>query len=353
MRIGMPLSYSGAFTEVARDVRDYEAAGVDVLFVPEAYSFDAVSILGHLAASTDRIGLASSILNTYSRTPALLGMTAAGLDHVSGGRFTLGIGASGPQVVEGFHGVAYRAPLGRAREVAGICRAVWRREVIEHDGVHFQVPLGADRGGTGLGKPLKLINTPARARVPMMLAAMGDKAVVLAAELFEAWQPMFFLPEATDEVFGPSLRAGHAKRDPSLGSLDIVAPSYLAVVGTRDEEEAALRQVRAHVALYIGGMGARGKNFYTSLVARFGYGGEAEKVQDLYLAGRREAAAAAVPDALVRGVALVGPVEVVAARLAAFAVAGATTLNLRPLAADHARRVRDFETVRELTVLSG
>ncbi|GAB3429283.1 LLM class F420-dependent oxidoreductase [Actinophytocola sediminis] len=348
MRIGMPLSYSGAVREFADLARDYEAAGVDVLFAPEAYSFDAVSLLGYLAASTERIGLTSSILNTYSRTPALLAMTAAGLDHVSAGRFTLGIGASGPQVVEGFHGVAYRAPLGRAREVADICRAVWRRETLTHDGTHFHIPLGADRGGTGLGKPLKLINTPVRARVPMMLAAMGDKAVALAAEAFEAWQPMFFLPEAAATAFGAGLLAGAERRDPSLGPLDVVAPTYLAVVATRADEQAALRQVRAHLALYVGGMGARGQNFYTSLVGRFGFPDEAARVQELYLAGRHAEAAAAIPDALVRGTAMVGPPEVVAERLAAFAAAGATTLNLRPLAAEHAQRLRDFQTVREL-----
>ncbi|MCT2582243.1 LLM class F420-dependent oxidoreductase [Actinophytocola gossypii] len=348
MRIGMPLSYSGGITDVAARLRDYEAAGVDIVFVPEAYSYDSVSLLGYLAAATDRIGLATSVLNTYTRTPSLLAMTAAGLDHVSGGRFTLGIGASGPQVVEGFHGVPYRAPLGRAREVAGICRAVWRREEVRHDGTHFQVPLSAERGGSGQGKALKLINTPVRERIPMMLGAMGDKAVALAAELFEAWQPMFFLPEAADAVFGAGLGKGRASRDAALGELDVVAPSYLAVVDDADEEAAALSQVREHLALYVGGMGARGKNFYTDLVVRFGYEAEALRVQDLYLAGRRAEAAATVPEPLVRGLALVGSRAVVAERLAAFAAAGATTLNLRLLAAGHDRRLRDVEVVRSL-----
>lgn len=348
MRIGLPLSYSGGFADVASRVRDYETAGVDVVFVPEAYSFDAVSLLGYLAASTDRIGLAASVLNTYSRTPALLAMTAAGLDNVSGGRFTLGIGASGPQVVEGFHGVPYRAPLGRAREAAEICRAVWRREALEYDGRHFQVPLRPDRGGSGLGKPLKLITSPRRERIPMMLGAMGDKAVALAAELFEAWQPMFFLPEASDAVFGPGLRAGAARRADALDALDIVAPSYLAVVDGRAEEDAALLRVREHLALYVGGMGAAGKNFYTDLIGRFGHGDAGTRVQELYLAGRRAEAAAALPDTLVRNLALVGSLEVVAERAAAFARAGATTLNLRLVSADHDRGLRDLEKVREV-----
>ncbi|MCW2579030.1 MAG: putative Flavin-dependent oxidoreductase, F420-dependent methylene-tetrahydromethanopterin reductase, partial [Blastococcus sp.] len=189
MRIGMQMSYSGGFAEAAAAIADYEAAGLDTVFVGEAYSFDAVSQLGYLAARTSTVELVSGILNTYSRTPALLAMTAAGLDFVSDGRFTLGIGASGPQVVEGFHGVAYTSPLGTTREVVDICRQVWRREPVRHDGPRFQVPLSPERGGTGLGKPLKLINHPVRSRIPMVLAAMGPKNVALAAELFEAWEP--------------------------------------------------------------------------------------------------------------------------------------------------------------------
>ncbi|BCB83780.1 LLM class F420-dependent oxidoreductase [Phytohabitans suffuscus] len=347
MRIGVPLSYSGGFREAARSVADFEAAGVDVVFVPEAYSFDAVSLLGFLAASTKRMTIASSILNVYSRTPALIAMTAAGLDHVSAGRFMLGIGASGPQVVEGFHGVPYRAPLGRAREVARICRAVWRRETLTFDGDHFHLPLGSDHGGSGLGKALKLINRPERTRIPIMLGAIGDRSVAVAAAEFEAWQPMFFLPEAADRVFGPSLREGAARRDPELGPLDVVAQSYLAVVRDEKERQAALRRVREHLALYIGGMGARSRNFYTTLISRFGFADAASLVQDLYLAGDRDTAAAAVPEALVQGLSLVGGEEEVRERLGAFAAAGVSTLALRPVTEEHGRRVRDFAFVRE------
>src|SRR5271169_6791031 len=167
MRIGLGINYAGGFKELAAEVADLERAGLDVVFVPEAYSFDAVSALGYLAASTERVQLASGILQLYSRTPALLAMTAAGLDYVSNGRFTLGLGASGPQVIEGFHGVPYDAPIGRTREIIEICRQVWRREPLAYQGKYYQLPM---EGGTGLGKPLKLVNRPVRERVPISVA---------------------------------------------------------------------------------------------------------------------------------------------------------------------------------------
>ncbi|WP_409329971.1 LLM class F420-dependent oxidoreductase [Trujillonella humicola] len=348
MRIGMPLSYSGGFAETAAVIGEYEAAGLDILFVPEAYSFDAVSLLGFLAARTTRLELASGILNVYSRTPALLAMTAAGLDHVSGGRFTLGIGASGPQVVEGFHGLPYRAPLGRTREVAQICRAVWRREPLDHRGPQISVPLTAEDGGTGLGKPLKLINRPERARIPMMLAALGPRNVALAAELFEAWEPIFYLPEGAEAAFGEALAEGAARRDPELGPLDVVADVNVLVTEDDDEADRGRERVRRHLALYVGGMGARGKNFYNDLAGRYGYPAEAAKVQELYLDGSKDKAAAALPEELVRGVSLVGPRSYVAERMAAFADAGVTTLNATPLAEDHGGRLRSVATLVEL-----
>src|ERR1700689_4374993 len=172
MRIGIFLNYAGGFSETVVELADYERAGLDIVFVPEAYSFDAVSQLGFIAAKTERVQIASGILPLYSRTPALLAMTAAGLDYVSGGRFTLGLGASGPQVIEGWHGVPYDAPIGRARGVVEICRSVWRRERLDYQGKHYTLPLPADQG-TGLGKPLKLINHPVRARIPIIIAALG------------------------------------------------------------------------------------------------------------------------------------------------------------------------------------
>src|SRR5246127_5686906 len=181
MRIGLGINYAGGFKEVAAEVADLERAGLDIVFVPEAYSFDAVSALGYLAASTERVELASGIMQLYSRTPTLTAMTAAGIDFVSGGRFSLGIGASGPQVVEGWHGVPYDAPLARTRETIEICRAVWRRERLVYNGTHYQIPLPEGQG-TGLGKPLKLINHPVRDRIPIFLAALGPKNVGVAGE---------------------------------------------------------------------------------------------------------------------------------------------------------------------------
>ena len=201
MRIGMSLNYAGGFAETVTELADYEKAGLGIVFVPEAYSFDAVSQLGYIAAMTQRLEIASGIFQLYSRTPALTAMTAAGLDYVSNGRFTLGIGASGPQVIEGWHGVPYNAPVGRTREIIEICRMVWRREPLSYDGTYYQLPLPA-AVGTGLGKPLKLINHPVRERIPIMVAAVGPKNVALTAELAEGWQPIFYLPEKAAEVWG-------------------------------------------------------------------------------------------------------------------------------------------------------
>src|ERR1700730_6246045 len=197
MRIGMFLSYAGGFAETVADLADYERAGLDIVFVPEAYSFDAVSQLGYIAAKTSRLQIASGILQLYTRTPTLTAMTAAGLDYVSDGRFSLGIGASGPQVIEGWHGVPYDAPLGRTREIIEICRKVWARERLQHEGRYYQIPLPPGRA-TGVGKPLKLINHPVRDHIPVILAAIGPKNVELAAELAEGWEPIFYMPDRAD-----------------------------------------------------------------------------------------------------------------------------------------------------------
>ena len=344
MRIGLGINYAGGFKEVAAEVTDLERAGLDIVFVPEAYSYDAVSGLGYLAASTDRVELASGILQLYTRTPTLTAMTAAGLDYVSDGRFTLGLGASGPQVIEGFHGVRYDAPIARTREVIEICRQVWRREKLQYQGEHYEVPLPADKG-TGLGKPLKLINKPVRERIPILIAALGPKNVELAAELAEGWQPIFFLPEKAQDVWGEALAAGQAKRDPALGDLEVFAGPTLAI----GENVEPLREiVKPHLALYIGGMGAKGKNFYHTLATRYGYGPQADRIQELYLAGDKEAAAKAVPDELVRDISLIGSPGFVKERIAAFREAGVTTLNVAPIAATPNERVKLIETLRSL-----
>ncbi|MBS1692335.1 MAG: LLM class F420-dependent oxidoreductase [Actinobacteria bacterium] len=344
MRTGIFLSYDGGFREAVDDVVELEKLGVDIALVAEAYTFDAVSQLGYLAARTSTIELGTGVVPIYIRTPSLLAMTAAGLDYVSDGRFRLGIGTSGPQVMEGFHGVPFDAPLGRTREVVEICRQVWRREDVVHDGRYYQIPLPAERG-TGLGKPLHLINHLVRERIPITIAALGPKNVELAAEIAEGWQPVFFHPEKARTAWGEALQAGFAKRDPALGPLDIMVSASLAI---GDDVGDRLTWAKPQLALYIGGMGARGKNFYHNLATRYGFGEVADRIQDLYLSGRKAEAIDAVPDDLVRNVSLIGPRGYVKERLAAYAEAGVTTMLLHPLADNRAERVRFVEELRAL-----
>ncbi|QYC40664.1 Phthiodiolone/phenolphthiodiolone dimycocerosates ketoreductase [Nonomuraea coxensis DSM 45129] len=344
MRIGMAINYSGGFKETVAELADYEKAGLDIVFVAEAYSFDAVSQMGYIAAKTERLQIASGILPIYSRTPTLLAMTAAGLDFVSDGRFTLGIGASGPQVIEGFHGVPYTAPLARTREVIEICRQVWRRERVEHQGRYYQVPLPPGQG-TGLGKPLKIINHPVRPRIPIVVAAIGPKNVELAAELAEGWEPIFYVPEKAGDVWGEALAAGKAGRDPELGELDVIAQASLAI---GDDVSGLLEFGRPMAALYIGGMGAKGKNFYNDLARRYGYEKEAEVIQDLYLQGKKDEAAAQVPAELLEKMSLVGSEGFVRDRVQAFKESGVTTLNVAPLGRTHEERVRLIEQIKEI-----
>jgi F420-dependent oxidoreductase-like protein len=342
MRVGMKLNYAGGFTETVNELQDFERAGLQMVGVAEAYSFDAVSQLGFIAARTQTVEIASGILPIYSRTPALTAMTAAGLDYVSGGRFTLGIGTSGPQVIEGWHGVPYTAPVGRTRELIEICRLVWKRERLDYHGKYYTLPM---EGGTGLGKPLKLINHPVRDRIPIVIAALGPKNVELAAELAEGWEPIFYLPEKSAGAWAEPLAAGAARRDPALGPLDVTAQAPLAI----GDDVAHLRDLsRPFFALYIGGMGARGKNFYFDLACRFGYEEAAVQIQDAYLDGRKDEAAALVPAELVEKTSLVGPHGWVKERLAAYREAGVTTLNVTALSPTHERRVQDIETLRTL-----
>ena len=284
----------------------------------------------------------------FSRSPTNLAMTAAGLDYVSNGRCILGLGASGPQVVEGWHGVKYDAPLGRAREHVDICRKVWRRDKTEYHGRHYHLPLTEEDGGSGLGKPLRMMNRPLRERIPMLLAAIGPKNVALAAEIFDEWQPFLFHPELAELAFGEALAAGRAKRDPELGELGIAVQTFLFVTDDVNVQAAALEGVRNHVALYVGGMGAKGKNFYNTLFTRYGYAGEAESIQALYLQGKKKEAAAAVPDDFVRSIALIGSTEHLQARLSAYRAAGVSCLIAEPLARSHAERVDHVSQLKSL-----
>jgi F420-dependent oxidoreductase-like protein len=344
MRTGIFLSYAGGFRETVDQVVELEKRGVGIVLVPEAYSFDAVSQLGYLAAKTTTIELGSGVIPIYTRTPTLLAMTAAGLDYVSEGRFMLGIGTSGPQVMEGFHGVPFDAPLGRTREVVEICRQVWRRERVAHQGKHYQIPLPAERG-TGLGKALKIITAPVREDIPISIAALGPQNVELTAEIANGWQPVFFHPDRADDVWGDALRAGKAKRDSALGDLDVMVGVSVAIGDGVDDR---LQWAKPQLALYIGGMGAKGRNFYHNVATRYGYGDVADRIQELYLSGRKAEAIAAVPDELVRSVSLIGPRSYVKERVAAFAEAGVTTILATPVTGDPREYVDFVDQLQQL-----
>ncbi|MBS46143.1 MAG: LLM class F420-dependent oxidoreductase [Nocardioides sp.] len=350
MKLGMIIDYSGGFDETVELLLAYEEAGLELVAIPEAYSFDAVSQLGYLAARSKSLELMSAILQVYTRTPTLTAMTAAGIDYVSQGRFTLGLGASGPQVVEGFHGIKYDAPLGRTRETVEICRKVWKRERLEHEGRFYRMPLTQEHGGSGLGKPLKLINTPVREQIPISIAALGPKNVEMVAEIADGWQPLFFHPGKARIAWGDALDAGLAKRDPELGPLQIQLQIGLHHGETPPESEA---KIRNQLALYIGGMGAREKNFYNQLTVRYGFEEEAKEIQDLYLAGNKAEAAQAVPTELVEATNLTGDDDTLRTKLAALDEAGVTTLLLNPLADDPAERVAHLKRLSELVAERG
>lgn len=293
--------------------QEAERLGYDSAWAAEAWGTDCVTVLAWLGATTERIKLGSAIMQIPGRTPTLTAMTAATLDLLSGGRFLLGLGTSGPQVVEGWHGQPWGKPLGKTREYVEIVRAALRREVVEHHGEHYDIPL---RGGTGLGKPLKLLARPLRAEIPIYLAAIGPKAVAQTFEIADGWLPIFWSPEKARDAFGDVLDRARAGFD--------IAPNAPAIL--TDDVEAGRELLKPYYALYIGGMGARGQNFYTDLARRYGYEEAAGKVQELYLAGHKREAAAAIPDALVDELALVGPRERLAERLDAWRASGVTTL---------------------------
>lgn len=335
MRIGTGIGYASGMKEAAKRVVELESAGVDIVWVAEAYGVDGVSLMGYLAAITERVQIGSSILPIYTRTPTLLAMTAAGIDLLSDGRCILGLGASGPQVIEGFHGVPYDAPLGRTREIIDVCRKVWRREVVEHDGRHYHLPLPPEQG-TGLGKALKLITHPVRDSIPIYVASLGPKNVELTAEVADGWIPTLFWPEKAKDVWGESLAKGEANRASNLAPLELVAGGALAI---GEGLEHLRDRARPGIALYVGGMGARDRNFYNQLFRRYGFESEAEQIQELYLAGKKEEAAAAVPQAFLDATSLIGPEGFVRDRIAAYKAAGVTVLNVAPMGAEPAKTI--------------
>src|SRR5262245_24402015 len=331
MRVGLQLGYDDPAFWVGL-AEEADRCGFHSIWTSEAYGSDAVSPLAWTGGRTTKVKLGTAIMQMPARTPATTAATVATLDLLSGGRVLLGLGTSGPQVAEGWHGQAWGKPLTRTREYVSIVRTILRREVaLEHHGDHYDVPYtGAD--ATGLGKPLKIIVHPPRADVPIYLAAIGPKNVALAAEIADGWLPIFFSPERFREVHGPSLGEVRNGFD--------VAPLVPVLVG--DDVQTCRDFLKPMLALYVGGMGSREQNFYNRLARRYGYEEAADAIQDAYLGGRKDEAVAAVPDALVDEIALVGPKERIADRLGAWRESGATSLILQ------ARQREALEVLAEL-----
>ena len=332
MRLGFYMGYAQPGTsplELIELAREAERLGYESAWAAEAWGTDAVTPLAWLGALTERIALGSAVMQLPGRSPANTAMTAATLDLLSGGRFRLGLGTSGPQVVEGWHGEEWGRPLEKTREYVEIVRAALRRERLEHHGAHYDIPL---TGGTGLGKPLRLMARPLRAEIPIYLAAIAPKAVRQAFELADGWLPIFWSPERARDVFPLELA-----RD----GFDI-APSVPAAL--TEDVESGRNALKEYYAFYVGGMGARGKNFYNDLFARYGYEAEAREIQELFLGGAQRDAVARVPDAFVDQVALVGPKERIAHRIAAWRESGATTLLVS------ARDAATLRAVAEVTL---
>ena len=334
MKLSMPLVYAGNPRETADQVVGLEKAGLDLIWVAEPYGFDAPTLMGYLAAKTETVQIGAGILNVYSRTPGALLQTAAGLDNVSGGRAVLGLGASGPQVIEGFHGLPYDRPLTRTREVIEVLRMGLRHEKLDYQGKTISLPLPEGQG-LGLGKPLKLLNKPERPSVPLWVAALGDKNVAMTAEVADGWLPFLYFPEKAHQVWGEPLARGAAKRSADLAPLEICAGGMVAI-GEGPETKALLDFMRPMYALYVGGMGARDKNFYNQLACEYGFEKEAREIQDLYLSGKKKEAEALVPLEWLEAGNLVGPESYVKERIAAFKESGVTNLSVTPASDDPA-----------------
>jgi F420-dependent oxidoreductase-like protein len=342
MKLSTQLMYAGNPREAADQVAALEKAGLDTVWVAEVYGFDSPTLMGYLAAKTETVEIGAAILNVYSRTPGVLAMTAAGLDNVSGGRAILGLGASGPQVIEGWHGLPYDKPLGRTRDVVEVVRMALRRERLEYDGKVVKLPLPAGQG-LGLGKPLKLLTKPERPAVPIYVAALGQKNVEGTAEYADGWLPFLFAPEKAHEVWGEALALGAARRPDTLGPLEVVAGGMVSV---GEDVKGMLDLARPMVALYVGGMGAKGKNFYYTLACEYGFEEQAARIQELYLGGNKRDAEAVVPLELLEMCNLVGPESYVRERIAAFAEAGVTNLQILPAPADGGDPARLVEQVK-------
>ncbi|NGN64876.1 LLM class F420-dependent oxidoreductase [Streptomyces sp. A7024] len=327
MRLGINLGYWGAGMDADNlaVAKEADRLGYDVCWAAEAYGSDAATVLSWVAAQTERIDVGSAIFQIPARTPAMTAMTAATLDSLSGGRFRLGLGVSGPQVSEGWYGQKFDKPLARTREYVEIVRKAMSRERLTHEGEHWTLPLPG-----GPGKPIKLIVHPVREQIPLYIAAIGPKNLEQTAEIADGVLLIFYAPEHAEETTLTHLRAGRAKAgkdSEGLQGFDVVPTVPLAV---GDDPRALGDQFRPYTALYVGGMGSKKQNFYNQLAQRMGYEKEAAEIQEKYLAGDKEGAAAAVPHQLIDSTTLLGPVERIAERMQAYAAAGVTTLSLAP-----------------------
>jgi F420-dependent oxidoreductase-like protein len=346
VKLGLNLGYWGAGNDADNLALAQEAddLGYAVAWVAEAYGSDAPTVLAFVAARTRRIDLGSAIFQIPGRTPANCAMTAATLDTLSGGRFRLGLGVSGPQVSEGWHGVRFDKPLARTREYSDIVKLALRREKVRYEGTQYVLPLPG-----GPGKALQLTVHPVREHIPMYLAAVGPNNLELSGELFDGWLAIFFSPDFAHEQLA-HVAAGRQKVGRTLAGFDVV-PTVPIVVG--DDPRACADPVRAYAALYVGGMGSREKNFYNQLAVRMGYEEAAARVQDLYLDRRPREAAAAVPYEFLDATALLGPKERIAEKMQALAAAGVTTLTLSPFAGSLEERRATLRTALDALELSG
>ncbi|MFI7079233.1 MULTISPECIES: LLM class F420-dependent oxidoreductase [unclassified Micromonospora] len=347
MRLGLNLGYQTAWSTPADHLamaQEADRLGYSVVWAAEAYGSDSPSMLSWMAGQTERIDIGSAVMQIPARTPAMTAMTAATLDALSGGRFRLGLGVSGPQVSEGWHGVRFGKPLARTREYVDIVKLAVARKEVAYDGEFYQLPLP-----DGPGKALRLGFHPPREHIPIYLAAVGPKNLELAGEIADGWLAVFYAPEFAEEQLS-AVRAGRAKVGKELAGFDVV-PSVPVVVG--DDVDSCAQLVRWYAALYVGGMGSRQQNFYNQLATRMGYGDAAREVQDLYLAKRQRDAAAAVPLEFIDRTSLLGPKERIAERMRQYAESGVTTLSITLFAGDRDSGVQTLRTVAEALELSG
>lgn len=336
MEIGIHLPSPTDFAVAVQEIPAYEEAGAQIVWLGESYGYDAVSALGALSMLTKTVRLALGVVPVQTRTASLLAMTAAGLDALSGGRAVLGLGASGPQVIEGWHDADFGAPLERTRHVIERCRAIWRSERVGSERVQ------ADGSNY---RPLKMIHAPAHASIPIFVGAIGQPSVAMTAELADGWFAAFFWPERSPDVWGPSLSEGGTRREAGLAPLQIAVSAPLAIgLGT----EGAMDAHRARLAHYIGGMGTRRVNFYNRLTGRYGFPDAADRIRDSYLSGDRAGAMRQLPQDLVEGTCLIGDESTVAERLAVYRSAGVTIMNVAPQGASLAERVQQLARLQEL-----